>query len=188
MKVRTAVAVLAGAFALALTVHADDAALKCPVSGKPAKKEASADYQGKKVYFCCEGCPAAFTKDPSKFAAKANQQLVASKQVVQVCCPLSGGPINPKTAIDIDGSSVAFCCNNCKAKAEKSEDKASLVFANLKKAFTDQTTCPVSGKPISPKNSVVYNGKKVYFCCGGCPEAFNKDPEKFASKLPADSK
>jgi YHS domain-containing protein len=157
---------------------------KCPVSGKPAKADVTADYLGKKVQFCCEGCPSEFKANTAKYAAKANAQLVATGEAVQVGCPFSGGPVNPATKIDVDGAEVGFCCNNCKAKAEKAENKLDLVFAKLGKGFTTQTTCPVSGKPISAKQSVEYKGSKVYFCCGGCPEAFNKDPEKFAAKLP----
>ena len=40
---------------------------KCPVSGKPIDPEHSVEYKGKKVYFCCPNCPAAFEKDPEKF-------------------------------------------------------------------------------------------------------------------------
>lgn len=156
----------------------------CPVSGKPAKESVSVDYKGKKVYFCCEGCPKAFTATPEKFTAKANHQLAVSGQMCQVACPFSGGPVNPKTVVELDGAKFGFCCNNCKGKYEKSDDKVALVFADVKKGFTTQTTCPVSGKPINPKQSVKFEGKKVYFCCGGCPEAFEKDPAKFSDKLP----
>jgi YHS domain-containing protein len=45
----------------------------CPVSGKPIKPEHSVEYKGKKVYFCCPNCPAAFEKDPEKFVAKLPQ-------------------------------------------------------------------------------------------------------------------
>ncbi|MFO0944966.1 MAG: hypothetical protein U1D30_03315 [Planctomycetota bacterium] len=69
-------------------------------------------------------------------------------------------------------------------KVEKSEDKVAAVFASLAKGFTLQTTCPISGKPIDVTKSVEQDGRKVFFCCGGCPDAFKKDPAKFASKLP----
>src|SRR5678815_1334635 len=64
--------------------------IKCPVSGKAAT-ENSVDYKGGKVYFCCENCPKAFSADSKKFATKANAQLVATGQVKQEKCPLSGG-------------------------------------------------------------------------------------------------
>ena len=52
-------------------------------------------------------------------------------------------------------------------------------------AAIEQKTCPVmEGNPINPNIFVEYEGKKVYFCCAGCPEKFKADPEKYLSKLP----
>jgi YHS domain-containing protein len=45
----------------------------CPVSGKPINPEHTVDYKGKKVYFCCPKCPAAFNADPEKYVAKLPQ-------------------------------------------------------------------------------------------------------------------
>jgi YHS domain-containing protein len=49
----------------------------------------------------------------------------------------------------------------------------------------EQKTCPVmEGNPINKNLFVEYKGKKVYFCCAGCPETFLANPEKYLSKLP----
>lgn len=45
----------------------------CPVSNKPIDPEHSVEHEGKRVYFCCDKCPAAFKKDPAKFLAKLPQ-------------------------------------------------------------------------------------------------------------------
>lgn len=42
--------------------------------------------------------------------------------------------------------------------------------------------CPVSGKPAAEDHSVAYKHAKVYFCCGKCPAAFEKDTASFATK------
>jgi YHS domain-containing protein len=49
---------------------------------------------------------------------------------------------------------------------------------------TEQTICPVMGNPINKDVFVEYQGKKVYFCCPGCIEPFQKNPEKYLPKLP----
>ena len=159
---------------------------KCPLSGGPAKESISVDYKGKKVYFCCNGCPGNFDKKNPEHVAKANHQLLVSGQMLQTGCPFSGGKINPDAVVEFEGVKVGFCCGNCKKKFEKAEDKFATVFADVKKGFTLQTKCPISGKPVDLAKSVEYEGKDVYFCCGGCPGAFEKDPEKFAAKLPKD--
>jgi YHS domain-containing protein len=51
-------------------------------------------------------------------------------------------------------------------------------------AAAEQTICPVMGGPINKDIFVEYKGKKVYFCCAQCKGEFEKEPEKYLSKLP----
>lgn len=161
----------------------------CPVSGKPAIESSFVEMKdGSKVYFCCENCPKAYKADRKKFALKAHNQLLESGQIVQVACPLTGKPVNKDVTVEMAEANVGLCCKNCLAKFNAADDEAKLklVFsaAAMKKGFTHQTKCPVSGKDIDPANSVEYKGEKVYFCCPNCPAGFEKDPEKFVAKLP----
>ena len=48
----------------------------CPVMGGKIDKNVYADYQGKRIYFCCSGCPADFKKDPDKYMKKLEEQGV----------------------------------------------------------------------------------------------------------------
>lgn len=157
---------------------------KCVVSGAPAKEDKFVEHNGKKIYFCCENCPKAFAKDPEKFAAKVHHQLLKTEQIVQVACPFSGEAMDPDQTLEVDGVKVAFCCKDCKAKAEKDKDALALIFTDIEKGFTLQNVCPVSGKPIDITKVVEHDGKKVYFCCPNCPKAFEADPAKFITKLP----
>lgn len=157
---------------------------KCPISGGPAKEASAVAYKGAKVYFCCDNCPKKFEAETAKFAAKANCQLIQTEQGVQVACPISGRAANPEKAVDVAGVKVAFCCDNCKGKAEKAEDVLAMVFGDFDKGFTTQTKCPLSGKEINPEVSVKHEGKSVFFCCPGCPDGFKADPAKFTAKLP----
>jgi YHS domain-containing protein len=45
----------------------------CPVMGNPIDKNVFIEYQGKKVYFCCEDCKSKFLADPEKYIAKLPQ-------------------------------------------------------------------------------------------------------------------
>lgn len=52
-------------------------------------------------------------------------------------------------------------------------------------ADVEQKTCPVmAGNPINKDIFTEYKGKKVYFCCPECKPEFEKNPEKYLSKLP----
>jgi len=94
----------------------------CVVSGKPVKAEAVADYKEGKIYFCCPGCPGAFEKDQKKFAAKANHQLVATKQYEQVHCPFTGKPGKADVKVSVNGVGVSLCCQSCQKKANSAKD------------------------------------------------------------------
>lgn len=68
---------------------------------------------------------------------------------------------------------------------KKTKPTAEVAQQTEQTAATEQTVCPVmAGNPIDKNIFVEYKGKKVYFCCKGCVADFNKDPEKYISKLP----
>jgi YHS domain-containing protein len=72
--------------------------------------------------------------------------------------------------------------SGCKKEPEPAppaESPAQAVAAKV-----EQTTCPIMGQPINKDVFVEHKGKKVYFCCPGCEQKFQADPEKYIAKLP----
>lgn len=171
-------------------IHAEDVpadqvdltGITCPISGKQAVAKGKVDYKGKSVYTCCTNCPKKFAANPEKFAVKANAQLVATKQAVQVGCPISGKLVDPKWTVEVAGCKIGFCCKKCVSKAAeaKGDEQLALVFANFDKGYTTQTTCPITKKPINPAQFSEKDGKKTYFCCEKCKAKF--DAKKDAKK------
>jgi YHS domain-containing protein len=49
---------------------------KCPVLGGNINKQIYVDYQGKRIYFCCQGCDQEFKKNPEKYMKKLKEQGV----------------------------------------------------------------------------------------------------------------
>ena len=78
------------------------------------------------------------------------------------------------------------CTKPCCAGKDAVEAVEKVVQSTTNTA--EQTTCPVMGGKINKDVSVEYEGKKVYFCCGGCDDKFLADPEKYIAKLPQFSK
>ncbi len=111
--------------------------ITCVVSGKAINPEATAEYKEGKVYFCCENCPNAFKKNTKKFAAKANHQLYATKQVKQENCPLTKRELNvdKKVRVKVAGVAVRFCCKNCQGKVAKTEKDKQIVLVFNDEAF-----------------------------------------------------
>jgi YHS domain-containing protein len=132
-----ALALVAGAFAQAPVAAEKKVEPKCPISGKPINKDAAVDFDGGKVYMCCENCPAAFKKDEAKYAAKAHLQMVQTDQLKQVACPFSGHKLDPTKTVEVEGVTVAFCCDDCLAKAKKAkgDELVSLIFKDTTKGF-----------------------------------------------------
>jgi YHS domain-containing protein len=78
----------------------------------------------------------------------------------------------------------------CQKKSEPAAPPAATtpaapaVDANAAAAAIEQTTCPIMGRAINKEIFTEYQGKKVYFCCAQCKADFEKEPEKYLSKLP----
>ena len=114
--------------------------------------------------------------------AKADTTVVL---VNQTHCPVMGGKIDSTVYTDIQGQRVYHCCPGCSPELIKNPDKyfkkaaaEGVLFENI------QTICPVSGKEIEEKVVYAdYEGRRVYFCCEGCPDKFMDNPEKFLKQM-----
>lgn len=47
----------------------------CPVMGGEIDKSIYTDYEGRRVYFCCEMCVDTFKNDPAKYLKKLDEQM-----------------------------------------------------------------------------------------------------------------
>lgn len=106
---------------------------RCPMMDDEVSAEYVADYNGGKVFFCCKRCVASFEKNPEKYAAAANAQMVATGQFKQTGCPFSGGALAANTAVKVGGEEISFCCKNCKAKVEgaaSDAERMTMVFSD----------------------------------------------------------
>lgn len=77
-------------------------------------------------------------------------------------------------------------------KMKKSSEALNKKLENNKTQVTDNkpvnSVCPVSGEEIDPEITAVYKDKTYAVCCKSCLKKFNKDPEKYISKLSEDGK
>ena len=70
--------------------------------------------------------------------------------------------------------------------AKKTTEKVSEETEEIPKIelTMEQEMCPIMGQPINKELYTEYKGKKVYFCCEGCKEKFEANPEQYLAKLP----
>jgi len=157
----------------------------CPIMGESIDFNVFTDTDKGRVYFCCPACIKKYTAKPDKYAdqVKAQQEALHKLPAVQVSCPFSGDPVDPKAIVEHEGHKIGFCCEKCAAKFQKEPAK---YMDKLAGAFTYQTKCPISNHKIDPKVSVkAPGGETVYLCCPKCVDVFQKDPAKFAPALAA---
>ena len=109
-------------------------------------------------------------------------------------CPVSGNSlaeVDKPFTHKYDGQQVQFCCKDCVKAFDKDPDKYmknvhEKVIA-AQKPYYPLDTCVVSGEKLSSDKDktidYVYKNRLVRFCCPGCIEDFNNDPEKYLKKL-----
>jgi YHS domain-containing protein len=85
LKVVPIILLVAGLFAAGIAINSSQAAERgakikaqtvCPVLGGAIDKRLYVDYKGYRIYFCCDGCPEEFKKNPEKYMKKLRESGV----------------------------------------------------------------------------------------------------------------
>jgi YHS domain-containing protein len=109
-------------------------------------------------------------------------------------CPVTGAKLGDTavTYVTDSGRQLRFCCTDCVGKFEA--DPQAYLPALDAKIVADQlpryalTTCPITDEPLDSMGGVVdhvWNNRLVRFCCAGCIDEFESQPEKYVKKLDA---
>lgn len=170
----------------------------CPVSGEKLGSMGEPlvlAYEGREVRLCCKGCVRSFEKDPDKYWAEIDKQIVKQQQAVYPLqtCPVSGESL---TAMDepvelvYKNRLIRLCCNMCKKDFMRTPAK---FLAQLDAAVISQQrehypleTCMVAGGKLDAMGGpmeLVFANRLVRFCCAGCLSAFWKSPAKYYGQL-----
>ena len=102
-------------------------------------------------------------------------------------CPVTDEPINLAVSVDTNDGPVFFCCEGCISRYQASPSKYAGKIAGQRRTLAKrpkiQVTCPVSTDPVDQDIFVDKSGHKVFFCCKGCINKYEKNPAKYASAL-----
>jgi YHS domain-containing protein len=183
-------------FSLSLIAQqSGDEMVKCAVSGNEMKKseaKGSMEYMGETYYFCCDNCEKAFKENPEKYInqegheghehahqhGEEHMHEHESDMAVDPVCGMEVKKSEAKATYEYKGKTYYFCMEGCKEKFVK--EPAKYVSADDSKVL-----CPVSKSTFNKSDaagSMEYEGNTYYFCCAGCKEKFEKNPEKYAKK------
>jgi YHS domain-containing protein len=102
--------------------------IDCPVMGGKINKNIYADFEGRKVYFCCKGCIPEFNKDPAKYMKKLEEigqtpETLSALKLQTTCPVMAGQPIDKSLYVDYKGKRIYVCCEDCFAKLKKNPEK-----------------------------------------------------------------
>lgn len=114
----------------------------------------------------CPACDYADLVDPHYFADISNKKAGIFARVY-LC--------SPGCAKEIKDNMAKYYMEVYRTDRETGKEKPVLDLKN--------ETCPISGKPVSGKDAIEYNGMIVHFCSANCPEAFLEEPEPAMRKL-----
>jgi YHS domain-containing protein len=155
------------------------------------------DYEYTRYFFCCGGCPGAFAKDQEKFTKNVGVSLQKIDLPEELSCAVMGDhkvklaeATDKKLFSDYNGRRYYFCCAGCepqfKGDPEKFAKNGSISIGQI--PLPKEVSCAVMGgnkvnvaAAIEKKSYADFNGRRYFFCCAGCPEAFKKEPAKFAA-------
>lgn len=187
----------------AKSAKADDAPWKgepytlttCAASGRDINVKGTpqvAFFEGRELKFCCGGCAAFVEKDPAKFLAKVDEQLIAQQAPIYPTqkCVVAGSDLvkNGKdTGKDVMVGNRLFrvCCGKCaaKVKADPATYAAKLDAMVIEKMAPDYpiSTCVVNDKKAidAKSKTFVVAGRPVKTCCGSCMKKVKADPMKY---------
>lgn len=108
----------------------------CPICKMEINKDLYADYQGKRVYFGCAGCPDKFKANPDKYMEQMKEAGVelydapkssdkkANKEHAQVYCICGADHVDYSIYTDTGGKRVFFCNVKCKDHFMKNPEES----------------------------------------------------------------
>lgn len=117
------------------------------------------------------------------------QKQAAQAKVSQTLCPITSEKINNLNVYaDHEGKRVYFCCKGCLDEFKKNPAQT-IKGMESKGIILDaaQVNCPVMGEKIDRNVYVDHGGRRIYFCCQGCIDKFNQEPQKYSKKMDQDA-
>jgi YHS domain-containing protein len=152
----------------------------CPVSGEALEnKDNFVDYQGHRIYSCCEKCVAKIAAFPDFFIYKMYGEGFAPENI-QTTCPVSGKTLADRdNFVPVGSMKIYTCCPKCVKKIQTDPARAMDTLHGRK----PQETCPIEGNKLEGADGFEFQGAFIKTCCAECPAKFQAEPEKFLKAM-----
>jgi len=111
------------------------------------------------------------------------KQDISHEQLVKVKTP-AGLNINAKSPQEVAISILAEIIQIKRSEESQLSTPLSTQEQELQDDLYINPVCKIPVQKSTAKHILEYHGEKVYFCCDGCKESFEKEPEKYITTLP----
>lgn len=175
----------------------------CPVTGEELGGMGDPviyNYKGREIRFCCQGCVKPFEKEPAKYIAEIDAQIIKDQLAhypLDTCVVSEAklGDMGEPVNMVWNNRLVRFCCSGCVKDFEADPTKYIKVLdAAVVKAQTADYPldhCIVlTDEKIGGKDTVdfVVANRLFRLCCQGCKDDIKADPAKYIQELDAAAK
>lgn len=104
-------------------VHVKGTQKVCPIRKEKIDPKAYIDYQGQRVYFCCQMCDKKFLKKPDARFIEMEKRGERTDSI-QKYCPVSGDLLEDRdVSARVPGRTIYFCCKKCVKTFNKNQKK-----------------------------------------------------------------
>ena len=145
----------------------------CGMTVDPANAASTAEYDGKLYHFCSRGCAEKFQRDPKKYLSPQSTQNRRGPASPNL--EASYKPAAMQGMVQIGGAPVQI------GAARKLEGQASSNLAAPARTAAKDPVCGMWIEIPQAASTASHEGKTYYFCCRGCAEKFNADPQRYLS-------
>jgi len=173
--------------ALYKQIYPQTVQVKCPVMGGTVKPDVFIEHEGRRIYFCRNGCKDKFKADPQKYL-----KTLPEVSTAQVHCPVTGQVISPEYSAEVNGKRVYFCCGACAPKYKENPARYPAevqpeagILAHGETAAADLFLCPVcaeSGDGVHKRKDVKMvdvDGVRYAMCGRDCEVKLKQDKSKY---------
>ncbi len=150
--------------------------LSCAVMNDDKATKIAMEYVGAKYSFCCNACPTAFQKEPTKFA-HSDTATVAEF----LFDPVTGEYVDrAKSKLTMDYKGIRYSFNSDEDLTTFTKDPAKFTKVPSKEILQ----CPMSNEKLTSYSQAYgymdYNDTRYYICCNHCFPKAKADPEAAA--------
>jgi uncharacterized protein len=164
----------------------------CGMQVEIAHAPATTDHAGHPYYFCSDRCADRFVANPERFSAPGTVPAGMEEDQESATDPVCGMQVESASAAARriwEGEPYLFCSAGCAETFDQGPGSFTAPHArpaDIEEENGGTALDPVCGMQVDKASAAArrtWQGEPYFFCCDGCAEAFENNPENFAGSV-----